>query len=242
MASVPISQLNAYSMQQIQQSLNKFNQDYAAFSSGSGRNSGFSGVFGRDPYGPRAQFKSGGTYGIEDEYRYMQSQGFVGVGNAPAAAAPTTAAEPAAEPAPQTPTNTYQPQIDAAAAQAAQFATIISQMQQSYAARAAADSQRQQQAINSLRTQQDARFNQLATEQKEATAKLEQGQRTYQQNQSRSGQVGALQIGGAAETPRTGGTQGFKRRKLQINPVTANALEGILGDSKTTAKTNVLNV
>ena len=101
MASVPISQLNAYSMQQIQQSLNKFNQDYAAFSSGSGRNSGFSGVFGRDPYGPRAQFKSGGTYGIEDEYRYMQSQGFVGVGNAPAAAAPAPAPAPAPRPAPQ---------------------------------------------------------------------------------------------------------------------------------------------
>ena len=53
---------------------------------------------------------------------------------------------------------------------------------------------------------------------------LASGQLTYQQNQARSGQLGALQIGGATETPRTGGTQGFKRRKLQINPVTANAL------------------
>jgi hypothetical protein len=238
MASVPISQLNAYSMAQIQQSLNQFNKDYAAYSSGNA----WSKATSRDPYGGRAQFKSGSGYGIEDEYRYMQSQGFVGAGNAPTAAAPPPAAAPTAAPEPQTPTNTYQPQIDAAATQAAQFASIISQMQQGFAAQAAAASQRQQQAINSLRTQQDTRFNQLATEQKEATAKLEQGQRTYQQNQSRSGQVGALQIGGAAETPRTGGTQGFKRRKLQINPVTANALEGILGNSKTTAKTNVLNV
>ena len=82
----------------------------------------------------------------------------------------------------------------------------------------------------------------MATEQKAAAEKLAIGQRTYQQNEARASEIGALQIGGAAETPRTGGTQGFKRRKLQINPVTANALSGILGGTAAATKTNVLNV
>ena len=82
----------------------------------------------------------------------------------------------------------------------------------------------------------------MAAEQTRRADELATGQRTYQQNQSRSGQLGALQIGGGAQTPRTGGTQGFKRRKLQINPVTANALEGILGGAAAATKTNTLNV
>jgi hypothetical protein len=242
---VPIDQLNAYSMAQIQQSLNEYNtaKNAPRSTDSQGRPTGWR-FEGTPDYLERQQYKAGSNYGIEDEYRYMQSKGFVGAGNAPVAPAPAPAPTPAptSAPAPQTPTNPYQAQIDAASAQAAQFATILSQMQQGYASRAASDSQAQQQAIDSLRNQQDARYSQLATMQREATAKLEQGQRTYQQNQSRSGQVGALQIGGATETPRTGGTQGFKRRKLQINPVTANALENILGGTAATTKTNVLNV
>ena len=54
--------------------------------------------------------------------------------------------------------------------------------------------------------------------------------------------MGALQIAGSSQTPRTGGTQGFKRRALQINPVTANALSGILGGTKAATTTNTLNV
>lgn len=71
---------------------------------------------------------------------------------------------------------------------------------------------------------------------------LQIGQSTFQQNQARSNRMGALQIAGSSQTPRTGGTQGFKRRALQINPVTANALSGILGGSKATTTTNTLNV
>ena len=52
----------------------------------------------------------------------------------------------------------------------------------------------------------------------------------------------ANEIAGSSETPRTGGTQGFKRRKLQINPVTANALAGILGGTAGSKTTNALNV
>ena len=106
----------------------------------------------------------------------------------------------------------------------------------------AALAKQQESYLNDLRIEQDTRLSSMAEEQTRRANELATGQRTYQQNQSRSGQMGALQIGGGAQTPRTGGTQGFKRRKLQINPVTANALEGILGTNKGTKTTNTLNV
>ena len=163
------------------------------------------------------------------------------------AAAPAPAPAPAPTPQapapqPETPTNVYQPKIDNTAAQAAQFATQLAQMQQSYQSQIAAQAAQQQQYLNNLRIQQDTRMNKMAEEQKAAAEELATSQRTYQQNEARAGQLGALQIAGAAETPRTGGTQGFKRRKLQINPVTANALEGILGGTKSATTTNTLNV
>ena len=308
MAAVPISQLNAYSMAQIQQSLNQFNKDYAAYSSGNA----WSKATSTDPYGGRAQFKSGSGYGIEDEYRYMMGQkGFVGERAAGAAQEETpeetSTTSTNTTPATTTPTNDYQTVIDnisdslarsgqikthygasnafghadygsaigegisnkdilqflnsdmsrlspgkanqpgggglydeiLAAAQQEQLRDTGLQKYRADADRLAAEQARY---INDLQIQQNERMNQLAAEQERKSKELASNQLTYQQNQSRSGQLGALQIGGAAETPRTGGTQGFKRRKLQINPVTANALEGILGDSKTTAKTNVLNV
>ena len=106
-----------------------------------------------------------------------------------------------------------------------------------------AEMQSQQTAyLNDLQTQQNQRLDSMAADQQRRSNELAAGQRTYQQNQSRSGMLGALQIGGAAETPRTGGTQGFKRRKLQINPVTANALAGILGGTAGSKTTNALNV
>lgn len=91
----------------------------------------------------------------------------------------------------------------------------------------------------------DSFQNELRDQEKRNEEQLKQlqiGQSTFQQNQARSNRMGALQIAGASQTPRTGGTQGFKRRPLQINPVTANALEGILGGTKAATTTNTLNV
>lgn len=99
-----------------------------------------------------------------------------------------------------------------------------------------------QNQLAEMRQQQNAYLQQLQIQQKRRSDELAAGQRTYQLNQARSGQTGALQIGGSGQTPRTSGTQGFKRRKLQINPVTANALEGILGGTKSATTTNTLNV
>ena len=91
----------------------------------------------------------------------------------------------------------------------------------------------------------DSFQNELRDQEKRNEEQLKQlqiGQSTFQQNQARSNRMGALQIAGASQTPRTGGTQGFKRRPLQINPVTANALSGILGGTKAATTTNTLNV
>tara|TARA_R100001198_G_C5220537_1_gene202839 strand:- start:368 stop:1315 length:948 start_codon:yes stop_codon:yes gene_type:complete len=110
---------------------------------------------------------------------------------------------------------------------------------------AAEQAQRDQDFETKLADQQ-ASFNQQIQQQEAAYNKqlnqLQIGQSTFQQNQARSGRMGALQIAGSSQTPRTGGTQGFKRRALQINPVTANALSGILGGTKAATTTNTLNV
>ena len=96
-------------------------------------------------------------------------------------------------------------------------------------------SKKQDTFLNNLRIEQDARLNKMAQDQKVSES-------TFQANQARANQMGALQIAGSSETPRTGGTQGFKRRKLQINPATSNALAGILGGTADTKTTNTLNV
>ena len=106
----------------------------------------------------------------------------------------------------------------------------------------AALAKQQESYLNDLRIEQDNRLNTMASEQTRRANDLALGQRTYQQNQTRARQLGALQIGGGSQTPRTGGTQGFKRRKLQINPATSNALSGILGGTAGTKTTNTLNV
>ena len=293
MAATRIQDLSAYSMAQIQQSLDKYNKDYAAYLKNPNRDSAFPGIFGGDPSGPRAQFKSA-SYGIEDEYRYMQSRGFVGeraAGSAPAAetqaeTTATTKTDPVMN-------NVYGNEIDSrttpgptpkdfidrfggnketyahsglsAVKRAEDAGLSIAQIQQmgidqgiSFGTRAQSyfnqqrqktfDDQvaaiQQQNAANlqQLTIDQNTRLDKMDADQRRRSDELAAGQRTYQQNQARSGQLGALQIGGAAETPRTGGTQGFKRRKLQINPATADALSGILGTAKAVMKTNVLNV
>lgn len=116
------------------------------------------------------------------------------------------------------------------------------QRQKSFDDQLAAIQQQNAANLQQLTIDQNTRLDKMAADQQRRSDELAAGQRTYQQNQARSGQLGALQIGGAAETPRTGGTQGFKRRKLQINPVTANALAGILGGTEGSKTTNALNV
>jgi hypothetical protein len=295
MAVPRIQDLSAYSMAQIQQSLNQYTQNSNKF--GTERASNYRMPGYRDfliNQNARQGYKSGSGYGIEDEYRYMVGEkGFVGEkagGSAPAAetqaeTTTTTKTDPVIN-------NVYGNEIDnrttpgptpkdfidkfggnketyahsgLAAVKAAEKAGYsIADIQQmgidqgisfGSGARTYFDQQRQksfddqlaaiqqQNAANlqQLTIDQNTRLDKMAAEQKAASEKLALGQRTSLLNQARSGQMGALQIGGATQTPRTGGTQGFKRRKLQINPVTANALAGILGGTSAATQTNVLN-
>ena len=127
------------------------------------------------------------------------------------------------------------------AKQQQEFDSRYSQQQQGFDTSLAQQAEAQAAYLNDLQIQQDTRLGKMALDAKTRSDALALGQRTYQQNQGRSNQLSNLQIGGN-EAPRTGGTQAFKRRKLQVNPVTANALSGILGGSSATSSTNTLNV
>lgn len=295
MAAPRIQDLTAYSMEQIRQSLNKYNKNVARFGKERGVNYAIPGYrdFLMDQAG-RQKYKAG-AYSIEDEYRYLtQEKGFVG--EAYGGAAAEEESKPTAENAPKTDpviNNPYNDEINnrtaskpaakdfitrfggntetmahsgLGAVRAAQDAGYsIAQIQQmgidqgiSFGSGAqtyfnqqrqkgfddqlAAIQQQNAANLQQLTIDQNTRLDTMAADQQRRSDELAAGQRTYQQNQARSGQLGALQIGGAAETPRTGGTQGFKRRKLQINPATANALSGILGGTAAATKTNTLNV
>ena len=88
-SAVPIEQLSAYSLNQVQQSLNKYNQDYKTYSAGNAWDQ----VDLQDPSAGRMKYRSA-NYGIEDEYRYLVAEkDFMG-GKQPAAAAPPAAPAP----------------------------------------------------------------------------------------------------------------------------------------------------
>jgi len=143
------------------------------------------------------------------------------------------------------PNNPYQSEIDDLQKQLndrPDFTVELARIQQDYQRQIAAQAAQQQNYLNNLQIQQNTRLDKMAADQQRRSDELATGQRTYQQNEARASQMGALQIAGSSETPRTGGTQGFKRRKLQINPVTANALAGILGGAAGSKTTNALNV
>jgi len=294
-ASIPINELNAYSMAQIMQSYNAYNDAFNAPRDRNSRNQPMGKPFKLTPdYLIRKQYKAGKNYGIEDEYRYMMAQkGFVGERAYAKEEEEVVEEETVEEATPPVIDNVYNDEINnttvsapaakdfitkyggntdtmahsgLSAVKAAEAAGLsIAQIQQmgidqgisfGSGAQTYFNQQRQksfndqlekiqqQNAANlkQLTIDQNTRLDKMAADQQRRSDELAAGQRTYQQNQARSGQLGALQIGGAAETPRTGGTQGFKRRKLQINPVTANALSGILGATAALTKTNVLNV
>jgi len=149
------------------------------------------------------------------------------------------------------PGRTYQQIYDASLKQGFTFETgsynyLMDKLDEEKRGNLAAEQAQRDQDFQTKLADQQASFNRQLQEQdkanKEQLKQLQIGQSTFQQNQARSNRMGALQIAGASQTPRTGGTQGFKRRPLQINPVTANALAGILGGSKAATTTNTLNV
>ena len=82
MAAPDIRSLSAFDINKIQQSLNKYKATQGSYRDAPGYNPnqrGFRSQFEmakREAAAPRREFQKGSDYGIEDEYRYMVSQGF----------------------------------------------------------------------------------------------------------------------------------------------------------------------
>ena len=86
-----------------------------------------------------------------------------------------------------------------------------------------------------------ARQREAEARQVERLRQMEIGQRTQAANTARAGLESKFQISSGSRSPETAGTQGFKRRKLQVNPASYNAVSSGLSSS-TTSMPGVLNV
>jgi hypothetical protein len=76
--------------------------------------------------------------------------------------------------------------------------------------------------------------------QAERLRQMEISERTQAANKARAGLESSFQIRSKSKESNTGGTQGFKRRKLQVNP---NAYSAIAtGASKDSTSSGVINV
>ena len=147
--------------------------------------------------------------------------------------------------------NEYSNRLNAAnsqrAAQEAAASQRQAEAQQRQAATARQEQQRQAESARQaeLQRQQQARQEQLQREaearQVETLRQMEIGQRTQAANTARAGLESKFQIGSSSKAPQTAGTQGFKRRKLQVNPTAYNAIS--YGSSASKEPTSgVLNV
>jgi len=96
-----------------------------------------------------------------------------------------------------------------------------------------------------IQRQQEAEQRQIATQleaeqrQKDRLKQMEIGQRTQAANVARAGLESKFQISSSSKLPKTSGTQGFKRRQLQVNPTAYKALAS--GSSKQASSSGVLN-
>ena len=94
------------------------------------------------------------------------------------------------------------------------------------------------------RAEEIARQEQLQREaearQAERLKQMEISARTEAANKARAGLQSKFQISSSSKSPETAGTQGFKRRQLQVNPTAYNALAA--GSPKQTTLPGVINV
>ena len=102
----------------------------------------------------------------------------------------------------------------------------------------------QQEKQAQLQLEAEARQTALQREaevrQAERLKEMEIGQRTQAANTARAGLQSQFQISSGSKSNKTAGTQGFKRRKLQVNPATYNAVSS--SSPSSTSKPGVLNV
>jgi hypothetical protein len=123
---------------------------------------------------------------------------------------------------------------------------IVAQQASAIQAAETAAAQRAQEIkrLEEKRAQEIARQEQLQLEaearQAERLRQMEIGARTQAANKARAGLQSSLQIKSQSKAPGTGGTQGFKRRKLQVNPTAYSAVAA--GAPTTSTAPGVLNV
>ena len=105
------------------------------------------------------------------------------------------------------------------------------QQLQATAARTQADIAKQLQivqseksAVSKMMAEYTAQLTAEADRKKKADEAARVAAATSAANQSRQGQTANLQIQPASSTPKTAGTQPFKRRQLQFNPQTYGAV------------------
>jgi len=112
---------------------------------------------------------------------------------------------------------------------------------------ASAERERQAEEAARQRASEIARQEQLQRQAEQAQAErlrqMEISARTQAANTARSGLQSAMQIRSQSKTQKTAGTQGFKRRKLQVNPTTYGAISpaAAAGNTPQTQLTGVIN-
>ena len=202
---------------------------------------------GREAEAARKEFKSGKDYGIEDEYRYMVSQGF-----RPGSIQQTqtnnnqqSAQNQQVTTTPATVTNPYQSQIDELTGQLGTISgqiggytdTIdtlrgqISTMQTDFASQLQGIMAANTKALEGMSAQYQQQLTAQQEAQERARKERELAAQTAAANQARAGQQAQFQIGSSSMPGALlGGLAGFKRRG-EIKAATSDALS-IAGNGK----------
>lgn len=239
-----IKSLSAYDLNQIQQSLNKYNASQTRPAGG------FDSRFERSRFdlaaraakSARDEFKKG-DYGLEDEYRYMLSQGFKPSGRTPQAAQQQqqTAAGQTTQAA--QPQQTYTtPKVDSGPDYAAMIAELNRSNQANIASitsgfqtqmKQMADTQAKQ--IAEMQAAQQKAAAKMAAESAERARALQIQQQTAMANAARAGQTADFRVG----TDRGAGGIGAFKRRMKITPVAAEGLSLAAGKKSPNKMLNV---
>ena len=244
-----INTLSAHEYNKIRTSLDKYKATQTTpaggFDSRYQRNRHF--AAGKEAEAARKEFKSGKDYGIEDEYRYMVSQGFrpesiqqtpTNTNQQPDQSQPVTTT-------PATVTNPYQSQIDELTGQLGTISgqiggytdTIntlkgqISTMQTDFASQLQGIMAANTKALEDMSAQYQTQLQEQQERNERERQKRELAAQTAAANQARSGQQAEFQLGSGMNRGIFGGAlAGFKRRG-KIKAATSDALS-IAGNGK----------
>lgn len=240
---VDINNLTAHEYNQVRQSFDAYNATQTRPSGGFDdrfQRTQFD-IAQRDALNARSDFQRG-DYGIEDEYRYMLSQGFKPSGRTPQAAPQQQQTGAAQTTQTAQPQETYTPPEDTTPDYAAMIADInkanqanIASITSGFQSQMQQMSQQQSEQIAEMqKAQQQAAAQQAAEAEKRARA-LQIQQQTAMANAARAGQTADFQIG----TGRGAGGIGAFKRRMKITPVAAEGLSIAAGKKSPNKMLNV---